>query len=140
MHTYIGLVRGFVLVHGVFCQEGFVQGCFCPSPLLSEYIRYNIKLNITFNFRFYIYENLFKSVMSHALVPSPVTNFHTFSDPLPPSVTYFMDGPLYMYELYVSIDCILCNLQFLLCVYILVLLVCVCISYILLHVECLLCC
>ena len=26
--------------------------------------------------------------------PSPVTNCHTFSDPLPPwSVTYFMDGP-----------------------------------------------
>ena len=29
------------------------------------------------------------------LTPSPVTNCHTFSDPLPPSsVTYFMDGPL----------------------------------------------
>ena len=23
----------------------------------------------------------------------PVTNCHTFSDPLPSSVTYFMDGP-----------------------------------------------
>src|SRR6218665_2072960 len=26
--------------------------------------------------------------------PSPVTNCRTFSDPLPSSVTYFMDGPL----------------------------------------------
>ena len=36
------------------------------------------------------------SVTSHALdPPPPVTNCHTFSDPLAPSsVTYFMDGPL----------------------------------------------
>ena len=36
-----------------------------------------------------------ESVMSHDLYPPPpVTNCHTFSDPLPPwSVTYFMDGP-----------------------------------------------
>src|SRR6218665_1122694 len=28
------------------------------------------------------------------LIPSPVTNCHTYSDPLTPSsVTYFMDGP-----------------------------------------------
>src|SRR6218665_3158857 len=40
--------------------------------------------------------NFFISVTSHALYPvSPVTNCHTFSEPLPPSrVTYFMDGPL----------------------------------------------
>ena len=39
-----------------------------------------------------------KSVTSHDLYPPPpppVTNCHTFSDPLPLwSVTYFMDGPL----------------------------------------------
>ena len=37
-----------------------------------------------------------ESVTSHDLYPPPpVTNCHTFSDPLPPwSVTYFMDGPL----------------------------------------------
>ena len=37
-----------------------------------------------------------ESVTSHNLhPPSPVTNCHTFLDPLPPwSVTYFMDGPL----------------------------------------------
>ena len=35
------------------------------------------------------------SVTSHALdPPPPLTNCHTFSDPLPrSSVTYFMDGP-----------------------------------------------
>src|SRR6218665_2694725 len=39
----------------------------------------------------------FINVTSHALYPPPppVTNCHTFSDPLPSSsVTYFMDGPL----------------------------------------------
>ena len=37
-----------------------------------------------------------ESVTSHDLYPPlPVTNCHTFSDPLPLwSVTYFMDGPL----------------------------------------------
>src|SRR6218665_3589783 len=59
------LYRGFVLVRGdfclgvcleVFCLEGFVRGGFCPSSLLSEYIHYNRKLNITFNFRFHMYE------------------------------------------------------------------------------------
>jgi len=40
-----------------------------------------------------MYENLFKSMMSHAIGPlPPVTNCHT-SDPSPSSVTYFMDGP-----------------------------------------------
>ena len=34
----------------VFCLEGFVWGGFCPFPLLSEYICYNRKLNITLNF------------------------------------------------------------------------------------------
>ena len=28
------------------------------------------------------------------LTPSPVINCHTFSDPSPSSVTYFMDGPI----------------------------------------------
>src|SRR6218665_1540633 len=35
-------VRGFV-----FSLEGFVRGGFCPFPLLSEYICYDRKLNIT---------------------------------------------------------------------------------------------
>ena len=45
-----------------------------------------------------------ESVTSYDLYPPPpVTNCHTFSDPLPPwSVTYFMDGPyieFYNYQL-----------------------------------------
>src|SRR6218665_1333540 len=38
------------------CLEGFVRGGFCPFPLLSEYICYNRKLNITLNFLFHIYD------------------------------------------------------------------------------------
>src|SRR6218665_1743693 len=104
VHAYIHVFTwGFVLVRGgfcsevclgVFCLEGFVRGGFCPSSLLSEYIHYNRKLNITFNYRFHMYE-FFQSVTSHALGPPPsVTNCHTFSDPRTrSSVTYFMDGP-----------------------------------------------
>src|SRR6218665_2631693 len=78
------LYRGFVLVRGgfcsgvclgVFCLEGFVRGGFCPSSLLSEYIHYNRKLNIPFNFRFHMYEFKKKCETSHALgPPPPVTN------------------------------------------------------------------
>src|SRR6218665_3531711 len=100
MHTC--LYRGFVLVRGdfclgvcltFFCLEGFVRGGFCPSPLLSEYIHYNRKLNIIFNFRFHMYEIFLKSVTSHALGPPPPC--HKLSHLLrpPSSVTYFMDGP-----------------------------------------------
>src|SRR6218665_102491 len=41
------LVRGFC--QRVFCLEGFVRGGFCPFPLLSEYICFKRKLNITLN-------------------------------------------------------------------------------------------
>src|SRR6218665_115846 len=92
MHTYMslqgvcvssgGFCSGVCL--GVFCLEGFVRGGFCPCPLLSEYIHYNRKLNITFNFRFHMYDKKIKSVTSHALEPPRVTNCHTFSEPLPP--------------------------------------------------------
>src|SRR6218665_794376 len=98
MHTYICLykeiylsLRGFL--SGGFCHEGFVRGSFCPSPLLSEYIHYNRKLNITFNFRFHMYEKNLKSVMSHALGGPPIL-CHKLSHflrppPTPSSVTYF---------------------------------------------------
>src|SRR6218665_1762466 len=75
-----------------FVRGSFVRGGFCPYLLLSEYICYNRKLKITLTFICMIKK--FISVTSHALDPSPVTNCHTFSDPLPLSVTYFMDGPL----------------------------------------------
>src|SRR6218665_3037341 len=68
---------------GVFNLEGFVRGGFCPFHLLSEYICYNRKLKITLNFMFPMYDKKIKSVTSHALDLCPVTNCHTFSDPLP---------------------------------------------------------
>ena len=86
------LCRGFCQV--VFCLEGFVRGGFCPFPLLSEYICYNRKLNITLNFGIHMYNKKIISVTSHALdLPPPVTNCHTFSYPFPSSVMCFMDGP-----------------------------------------------
>src|SRR6218665_3851801 len=60
--------------------------------LLSEYIHYNRKLKITFNFRFRM--NFFlKCDVTCSCTPPSVTNCHTFSDPSPSSVTYFMDDP-----------------------------------------------
>src|SRR6218665_2898504 len=72
--------------HGVFCLEGFVRGGFCPFSLLSEYICYNRKVNITLNFMFHMYDTkMYKRDVTMLLTPLlPVTNCHTFSDPLPP--------------------------------------------------------
>src|SRR6218665_1065863 len=44
------------IVRGGFCPWGFVRVGFCPFPLLSQYICYNRKLNITLNFMFHIYD------------------------------------------------------------------------------------
>src|SRR6218665_3989855 len=72
------LYRGFVLVRGgfcsgvclgVFCLEGFVRSGFCPSTLLSEYIHYNRKLDITFNFRFHMYEIFLKRDVACSWIP-----------------------------------------------------------------------
>ena len=77
-----------VFVRGVF-SESLLSERFCPGwvlsvPDLSEYICYNRKLNITLNFMFRMYDKKCISMMSHALYPPPpVTNCHTFSDPLP---------------------------------------------------------
>jgi len=71
------------VLSGFFCLEGFVRGDFCPSLLLSEYICYNRKLNITFNFRFHKYEKNLKSVTSHALRPSPCHKLSHLLGPLP---------------------------------------------------------
>src|SRR6218665_3007284 len=57
-----GLVRRFCQF--VFSLEGFVRGGFCPFPLLSEYICYNSKLNITLNFRFHMNDQKRISVTS----------------------------------------------------------------------------
>src|SRR6218665_1358225 len=55
---FLNCSRGFLsrvlsegLLSGRFCSGGF-----CPFPLLSEYICYNRKVNITLNFRFHMYD------------------------------------------------------------------------------------
>jgi len=66
-----------------FCLEGFVRGGFWSVPRLLEYVRYNRKLNITFQVS-YVWMNL-KSMTSQvsSWTPLPVTNCHIFSDTLP---------------------------------------------------------
>src|SRR6218665_4029719 len=51
------LFAGFLsggFCQGVLCLEGFIRGDFCPFPLLSEYICYNRKLNVTLDFMFHM--------------------------------------------------------------------------------------
>src|SRR6218665_2734758 len=57
IHTFVFTVyREVCLSSRGFCLEGFVRVGFRPSPILSEYMRYNRTLNITFNFRFHMHE------------------------------------------------------------------------------------
>jgi len=63
-----GFVRGY---QRAFCLEGFVRCGFCPFPLLSEYICYSRKLNITLNFMFHMYDKKCISVTSNPLYPPP---------------------------------------------------------------------
>ena len=93
MHTYICLYREVSLSSQGFLSRGFYwsllsgrfySGWFLSVPLLSEYISYNRKLNITFTFRFHMYEKEFeKCDVTCSWISSPVINCHTFSDPLP---------------------------------------------------------
>jgi len=70
--------------------RGVLSGRFCPGwllsvPVLSEYICYNRKLDITLNFMFRMYDKKFISVTSHALYPpSPCHNLSHLLGPLPP--------------------------------------------------------
>src|SRR6218665_2618402 len=54
LNCSLGFCPGFC--QGVFCLEDFGRGGFCPFPLLSEYICYNRKLNITLDFMFHMYD------------------------------------------------------------------------------------
>jgi len=74
--SYFAGVLAWMVLSGFFLSRWFCSGWFLSVPLMSEYIRYNKKLNMTFNVRFHMYENKF-------LGPPP-----------PSSVTYFMDGPI----------------------------------------------
>ena len=87
--------RGFF--RGVL-SEGLLSGRFCPWWFLSVPPSVRIHL-LQHHFTTSLYISCFIcmikkiiSATSHALDPSPVTNCHTFSDPFPSIVTYFMDG------------------------------------------------
>src|SRR6218665_2974522 len=47
--TKVLCTNSISIVRGGFCPGGFVRVGFCPFPLLSQYICYNRKLNITLN-------------------------------------------------------------------------------------------
>src|SRR6218665_3877823 len=87
---YLNCSRRFF--SGGFCPGWFL---FCPFHLLSQYICYNRKLDITLNFMFRIYDkNLYKRDITCSLHPLPLSQTVTPSrTPSPSSVTYFMDGP-----------------------------------------------
>src|SRR6218665_4047021 len=77
-------VRG--VCPGVFCLKGYVRGGFCPFPLLSEYICYNKKLNITLDFMFCMYDKIcYKcDVTCFYLLPSPCHKLSHLLGPPPP--------------------------------------------------------
>ena len=78
--TKIPCTNSISIVRGGFCP-GVLSGLVFVRSLLSQYICYNRKLNITLNFMFHMYEkNLYKRDVTCSW-PS-VTNCHTFSDPL----------------------------------------------------------
>src|SRR6218665_1433086 len=96
-----GCLSSWGFLAGVFCPwvfrlEGFIRHGFCPSPLLSEYIHYNRKLSITFNFRFHMYEKNLKSVTSHAIgLPLPLSQTVTPSrTPCPLELDILYGRPL----------------------------------------------
>src|SRR6218665_3580047 len=64
---YPGSLSGGLL-SGKFCL-----GWFLSVPVLSEYICYHRKLNITFNFVFRMYDKKFISVTSRAFYPLPLS-------------------------------------------------------------------
>src|SRR6218665_690776 len=92
-------IQGVCVSSQVFLSWGFLSGRFCPVwflsvPLLSEYVCYNRKLNITLKFRFHMCDKKnYKCDVIGSRPPPTFTNCHTISDPYPSSVTYFMDGP-----------------------------------------------
>src|SRR6218665_1769403 len=54
--TKVACTNSISTVRGEFCPGDFVRVGFCPFPLLSQYICYNRKLNITLNFMFHMYD------------------------------------------------------------------------------------
>src|SRR6218665_1045322 len=82
--TKVPCTNSISIVRGGFCPGGFVRVGFVRSPLLSQYICYNRKLNITLNFMFHMYDKICISVTSHAR-PPPLSQTVTPSrTPYPP--------------------------------------------------------
>ena len=75
-----------------FLSGDFVRVGFCPFPLLSRYICYNRKLNITLNSMFHMYDkNLYKRDVTCSLSPLPLSQTVTPSrtpSPLERDVLY----------------------------------------------------
>src|SRR6218665_811950 len=75
-------VRGFVLG---FLSGRFARGSFYPFPLLSEYLSFNRKLNITFNFTFHMYDKTIKKCdVTCSWTPSLCHKLSHFLGPLFP--------------------------------------------------------
>src|SRR6218665_1561650 len=98
IHTYV-FTRRFVLVCGGV-SESFVRDFFTWKVLSGvvyvhppSVIIHPLQQKAKHHYRCNMYETFSKSVTSHVLEPLPsVTNCHTFSDPSPSSVTYFING------------------------------------------------
>src|SRR6218665_2477887 len=86
------LFRGFVLVRGgfcsgdclgFFCPEGFVRGGFCPSPFCQNTSITTEKKTSLSILGFICMKFFLKCDVTCSWSPPPVTNCHSFSDPLP---------------------------------------------------------
>src|SRR6218665_2285107 len=88
------LLTGFLsggFCQEVFCLEGFIRGWLLSISVMSEYICYIRKLNITLNFMFHKCGKKSINVMSHALYPLPLSQTVTPSrtpSPLERDVLY----------------------------------------------------
>ena len=88
--------RGFCpgVLSGGLLSGRFCLGWFLSVPLLSEYICYNRKLNITLNFMCHMYDKNFYKCDVTSSLSLPLSQTVTPSrTPVPSSVTCFMDGP-----------------------------------------------
>jgi len=81
---FAGVLFPVGFCQGVFCLEGFVRGGFCPFLLLSEYICYNRKLNITLNVMFDMYDNKMYKRDVTCSWPLPLSQTVTPSQTPPP--------------------------------------------------------
>src|SRR6218665_1281896 len=106
MHTYMSLQEvcvssreflsvGFVwgyFVWKVLSGVVFVRSSFCQNTCTSVTTE-SRKLNITFNFRFHMYDFL-KCDVTCSWTPSPCHKLSHLLGPLPPSVTHLIDCPI----------------------------------------------